>query len=161
MLLKSAPNHPGRSTTEEILDNQLDLLARFQTFGFNHTFLTGLEIATEGFNATRYAFAKVPATPLVNPNPLRDTSRQRQSRRVPEVARKSPGRRAPASRRIVVVAVPPIDELDLVGPLQVFNSVNRLAGRSIYSIEVATNADRLTVEPSFAYNGSRTRGNVP
>jgi transcriptional regulator GlxA family with amidase domain len=58
----------------------------------------------------------------------------------------SSARRAPASRRIVVVAVPPIDELDLVGPLQVFNSVNRLAGRSIYSIEVATNAERLTVE---------------
>jgi len=45
-----APNHPGRSTTEEILDNQLDLLARFQIFGFNHTLLSGLEIATEGFN---------------------------------------------------------------------------------------------------------------
>jgi transcriptional regulator GlxA family with amidase domain len=28
----------------------------------------------------------------------------------------------------------------------VFNSVNRLAGRSIYTIEVVTNADRLTVE---------------
>ena len=55
-------------------------------------------------------------------------------------------RRAPASRRIVVVVVPPVDELDLVGPLQVFNSVNRLAGRTIYTIEVVTNADRLTVE---------------
>jgi transcriptional regulator GlxA family with amidase domain len=54
--------------------------------------------------------------------------------------------RPPSSRRIVVVAVPPVDELDLVGPLQVFNSVNRLAGRPIYSIEVATNADRPTVE---------------
>jgi transcriptional regulator GlxA family with amidase domain len=54
--------------------------------------------------------------------------------------------RPSASRRIVVVAVPPVDELDLVGPLQVFNSVNRLAGRPIYSIEVATNADRPTVE---------------
>ena len=42
--------------------------------------------------------------------------------------------------------VPPVDELDLVGPLQVFNSVNRLAGRAIYTIEVVTNADRLTVE---------------
>ena len=51
-----------------------------------------------------------------------------------------------ASRRIVVTVVPPVDELDLVGPLQVFNSINRLAGRSIYSIEVVTNADRLTVE---------------
>jgi transcriptional regulator GlxA family with amidase domain len=50
------------------------------------------------------------------------------------------------SRRIIVVVVPPVDELDLVGPLQVFNSVNRLAGRSIYAIEVVTNADRLTVE---------------
>jgi transcriptional regulator GlxA family with amidase domain len=42
--------------------------------------------------------------------------------------------------------VPPVDELDLVGPLQVFNSVNRLAGRPIYTIEIVTNADRLTVE---------------
>lgn len=60
---------------------------------------------------------------------------------------KNSGRRLHNSdRRIVVVAVPPVDELDLVGPLQVFNSVNRLAGRNIYGIEVVTNADRLTVE---------------
>jgi transcriptional regulator GlxA family with amidase domain len=51
-----------------------------------------------------------------------------------------------SSRRIIVVVVPPVDELDLVGPLQVFNSVNRLAGRPIYMIEVVTNSDRLTVE---------------
>ena len=55
-------------------------------------------------------------------------------------------RRDAASRRIVVVVVPPVDELDLVGPLQVFNSINRLAGRPIYAIEVVTTADRLTVE---------------
>jgi transcriptional regulator GlxA family with amidase domain len=54
--------------------------------------------------------------------------------------------KAGPSRRIVVVAVPPIDELDLVGPLQVFHSVNRLAGRAIYTIEVVTTADHLTVE---------------
>jgi transcriptional regulator GlxA family with amidase domain len=59
---------------------------------------------------------------------------------------KAVSRRRPASRRILVVAVPPVDELDLVGPLQVFNSVNRLAGRTIYTIEVVTNADGLTVE---------------
>jgi transcriptional regulator GlxA family with amidase domain len=53
--------------------------------------------------------------------------------------------RPPSSRRIVVVVVPPVDELDLVGPLQVFNSVNRLAGRAIYAIEVVTNSDRLKV----------------
>jgi transcriptional regulator GlxA family with amidase domain len=55
-------------------------------------------------------------------------------------------RRDASSRRIIVVIVPPVDELDLVGPLQVFNSVNRLAGRPIYTIEVVTNANRLTVE---------------
>ena len=49
-------------------------------------------------------------------------------------------RRNAWSRRIVVVAVPPVDELDLVGPMQVFNSVNRLAGRTVYTIEVVTTA---------------------
>src|SRR2546428_9053283 len=55
-------------------------------------------------------------------------------------------RNSSSSRRIVVVVVPPVDELDLVGPLQVFHSVNRLAGRKIYAIEVFTNAERLIVE---------------
>jgi transcriptional regulator GlxA family with amidase domain len=59
---------------------------------------------------------------------------------------KKPGLRHSSSRRIIVVIVSPVDELDLVGPLQVFNSVNRLAGRSIYTIEVVTNTNRLTVE---------------
>src|SRR5215467_9953103 len=62
-------------------------------------------------------------------------------------AGKKPGlNRNSDSRRIIVVVVPPVDELDLVGPLQVFNSVNRLAGRKIYEIEVVTNTDSLTVE---------------
>ena len=50
------------------------------------------------------------------------------------------------ARRIIVVAVPPVDELDLVGPLQVFNSINRLAGRTIYAVEVVTTAADLTVD---------------
>ena len=45
-----------------------------------------------------------------------------------------------------MVVVPPVDELDLVGPLQVFNSVNRLAGRTIYTIDVATAGEGLTVD---------------
>jgi transcriptional regulator GlxA family with amidase domain len=65
---------------------------------------------------------------------------------MPSTSKKASLRRQPTSRRIIVVVVPPVDELDLVGPLQVFNSVNRLAGRSIYTIEVVTNADRLSVE---------------
>ncbi len=62
-------------------------------------------------------------------------------------ASRNTGLRKPSSgRRIIVAVVPAVDELDLVGPLQVFNSVNRLAGNTIYTIEVVTNADRLTVE---------------
>lgn len=49
------------------------------------------------------------------------------------------------SRRIVVLAVPPVDELDLVGPMQVFNSVNRLAGRALYTLEVTTTTSGLKV----------------
>jgi transcriptional regulator GlxA family with amidase domain len=59
--------------------------------------------------------------------------------------KKTDSGRHTTARRIVVVVVPPVDELDLVGPLQVFNSINRLAGRTIYTIEVATNTERLTV----------------
>jgi transcriptional regulator GlxA family with amidase domain len=55
-------------------------------------------------------------------------------------------RRRTSGRRIVVVLVPPVDELDLVGPLHVFNSVNRLAGRTIYTSEVVTSGDRDTVD---------------
>ena len=61
-------------------------------------------------------------------------------------SRRSDSHGRSSSRRIVVVAVPPIDELDLVGPLQVFNSVNRLAGRAIYAPEVVTRGDRATIE---------------
>lgn len=55
-------------------------------------------------------------------------------------------RPVPPGRRLVAVVVPPVDELDLVGPLQVFNSVNRLAGRTIYTIEVVTAAQRREIE---------------
>ena len=49
-------------------------------------------------------------------------------------------------RRITVVVVPPVEELDLVGPLQVFSSVNRLAAQEVYSIEVVTTARQLKVD---------------
>jgi len=66
--------------------------------------------------------------------------------RVASTSKKTAAHRDSSSRRIVVVIVPPVDELDLVGPLQVFNSVNRLSDRPIYTLEVVTNAKRLTVE---------------
>src|SRR5262245_2000454 len=49
-------------------------------------------------------------------------------------------------RRIVVVVVPPVEELDLVGPVQVLSAANRLARKKVYSIEIITNARDLTVE---------------
>src|SRR4030095_6333130 len=55
------------------------------------------------------------------------------------------GRRL-SKRRIVVVVVPPIEELDLVGPVQVLSAANRLSGKKVYSIEIVTNAKDLTVE---------------
>ena len=60
-------------------------------------------------------------------------------------ALKRPARRNIASRRVIVVVVPPVDELDLVGPLQVFNSINRLARRPVYAVEIVTNSDQMTV----------------
>jgi transcriptional regulator GlxA family with amidase domain len=55
------------------------------------------------------------------------------------------GRRL-SKRRIVVVVVPPVEELDLVGPMQVLSAANRLSGKKVYSIEIVTNARDLTVE---------------
>jgi transcriptional regulator GlxA family with amidase domain len=48
-------------------------------------------------------------------------------------------------RRIVIVVVPPIEEMDLVAPLQVFGAANRLTERKVYSLEIATNGKALEV----------------
>jgi len=61
-------------------------------------------------------------------------------------------------RRIVVVVVPPIDELDLVGPIQAFSAANRLFGKTVYEVEIVTNARELKVQGeggllSFAAQG--------
>src|SRR5215472_13708864 len=55
-------------------------------------------------------------------------------------------KRTPHRSRIIVVVVPPVDELDLVGPLQVFSSVNRLAGEPVYTVEVVTNTKHRRVD---------------
>src|SRR5580704_17504066 len=55
-------------------------------------------------------------------------------------------KRAPSGRRVVVLAVQPVDEFDLVCPIQVFGATNRLAGKSVYSVEVVTNGKDLKVQ---------------
>jgi len=49
-------------------------------------------------------------------------------------------------RRVIVLVVPPVEELDLVGPIQVLSAANRLAGKPIYSVQVATTGADLKVE---------------
>src|SRR5262245_30830795 len=51
-----------------------------------------------------------------------------------------------SNRRVVVLVVPPVDELDLIGPIQVFSAANRLAGKPFYSVEIATNGKDLKVQ---------------
>src|SRR5215472_8475665 len=53
---------------------------------------------------------------------------------------------AASSRRVVVLAVPPVDEFDLVCPIQVFGAANRLVGKPVYSVEIATNGKDLKVQ---------------
>jgi transcriptional regulator GlxA family with amidase domain len=47
---------------------------------------------------------------------------------------------------MVVLAVPPVDEFDLVCPIQVFGAANRLAGKLVYHIEVVTNGKDVKVQ---------------
>jgi len=58
----------------------------------------------------------------------------------------SPRKHPASSPRIVVLAVPPVDEFDLVCPIQVFGAANRLAGKPIYSVEVVTNGKDVKVQ---------------
>ena len=55
------------------------------------------------------------------------------------------------TRRIVVLVVPPIEELDLVGPVQVLSTASRLLGGNMppYEIRVVTTSrDRVIVGES-------------
>lgn len=49
-------------------------------------------------------------------------------------------------RRVIVLAVPPVEELDLVGPIQVLTAANRLSRKSIYTVEIVTNRKDLEVK---------------
>ncbi len=64
---------------------------------------------------------------------------------------------APATRRIVIVAFPGVQPLDVVGPAEVFGTAERLVHDS-YEIEVvAETADPISPLPA----GTRTRGRRP
>lgn len=46
----------------------------------------------------------------------------------------------------MVLAVPPVDEFDLVCPIQVFGAANRLAGKPVYGVEIVTKGKDLRVQ---------------
>jgi transcriptional regulator GlxA family with amidase domain len=61
-------------------------------------------------------------------------------------------------RSVIFVVVPPVDELDLVGPIQVFSAANRLVHKTVYKVEIVTNAKEMRVQGeggllSFAAQG--------
>ena len=60
-------SRPQRDTQESILDNQTDLTAKFDTFGFGHTATTGIELSPETFDFLRWA-SNGPNTTISNPN---------------------------------------------------------------------------------------------
>ena len=70
-------------------------------------------------------------------------------------------------RRVLIAAVPPVDELDLVGPATVFAAANRLAGTPVYSVEIATSGTDLTIKGEsglisfLATLGFRERSRAP
>lgn len=61
-------------------------------------------------------------------------------------------------RKVLVVVVPPVDELDLVGPVKVFGAANRLSAKPVYDVTIVTNKQDLVVAGeegllSFAAHG--------
>jgi transcriptional regulator GlxA family with amidase domain len=59
------------------------------------------------------------------------------------------------------VVVPPVEELDLVGPVQVFSAANRLSGKKVYSIEIVTSAQELTVAGEGGILSFLAQGRLP
>ncbi len=52
---------------DTFLENQSDVTTKFSTGFIDHTAVTGIEVGTQSQNLTRYTFAGVPTTSLLNP----------------------------------------------------------------------------------------------
>lgn len=48
-------------------------------------------------------------------------------------------------KRILLVMVPPVDEMDLVGPAKVLGAANRLSPKPVYDVQLVTTGDDLVV----------------
>ena len=59
----------GVDSTESLLDEQLDVSARFETAGIRHDVVAGIEAARETSNPERPNWTNVPGTSLLDPDP--------------------------------------------------------------------------------------------
>ena len=64
----------GVNSVETMLDEQLDLTARFQLGSLHNTLIAGVEGAKETSDPTRPTWSNVPTTSLLNPNPYQPFS---------------------------------------------------------------------------------------
>jgi catecholate siderophore receptor len=61
-------NRPNRETEETILSNQTDVVAKFDTWTFNHTLNSGIEISQQTFDQLRWNKNATGLTPILNPD---------------------------------------------------------------------------------------------
>jgi catecholate siderophore receptor len=66
--------HAERDEHDSNVTNQTDFTFRFGTWGLKHTLVTGVELAYERSDVTRWGFTNIPNTNLIFPDPLRPTS---------------------------------------------------------------------------------------
>jgi catecholate siderophore receptor len=59
----------GGSSTESVIDDQLDMTARFSTFGIDHMLVIGGSIGRQTSDPTVLSFSGVPDTTLLDPDP--------------------------------------------------------------------------------------------
>jgi catecholate siderophore receptor len=60
----------ARERDDSILANQTDLIVKFDTWGFGHTLVAGVELAREIGDFTTFTVSGTPTSPLLSPNPF-------------------------------------------------------------------------------------------
>jgi catecholate siderophore receptor len=73
-------NRPARDIVEQIVSNQTDLTAKFDTFNLKHTFVTGVEFSGEWLDRINYAFQNIPPVDVHNPDNNQSTALMTRSR---------------------------------------------------------------------------------
>lgn len=73
-------NRPARDIVEQIVSNQTDLTAKFDTFSLKHTLVTGIEFSEEWLDRTNYAFQNIPPADVHHPDHHQSTAGMTRSR---------------------------------------------------------------------------------